>query len=93
MFLRPAVPIPLMHHVKCHDNRTTLRKASAEEGKPGNKIEPNNIRHYPVTRQPEIDIKQPESRAEFTYAKQLELEFKTVKQPELKNRSLYSTRN
>ena len=67
------------------------------EGKPGNKIEPNNIRHYPVTRQPEIDIKQPESRPEFTYVKQPELEpeFKTVKQPEpeLKNRSLHSTRH
>ena len=62
------------------------------EGKPGNKIEPNNIHHHPVTRQPEIDIKQPESRPEFTYVKQLEPEFKTVKQPELKNRSLHSTR-
>jgi hypothetical protein len=50
-----------------------------------------------VTKQPEIDIKQPESRPEFTYVKQPELEpeFKTVKQPEpdpeLKNRSLHST--
>jgi hypothetical protein len=44
-----------------------------------------------VTKEPEIDIKQPESRPEFTYVKQPELEFKTVKQPELKNRSLHST--
>jgi hypothetical protein len=50
-------------------------------------------------KEPEIDIKQPESRPEFTYVKQPELEpeFKTVKQPEpdpepeLKNRSLHST--
>jgi hypothetical protein len=45
-------------------------------------------------KEPEIDIKQPESRPEFTYVKQPELEpeFKTVKQPEpeLKNRSLHS---